>query len=221
VRARTVTKVGAYLLCSCGFFQRFGLPCRHLFAVLERGPRPSDCATRWRSDYLAYGLTGKPELDRLFKEAKMQEPLGPFYCDDSDAPISYPSFIRGAIRDMKYFTGLMERTLYYAQGCDDIQQSTVVGRIVPEEELPSALHLSQLSQDLSEEDPAGGVEDFLENTHAYTLLYPTFKQIICLTTGDRKLESCCYQSLQMLHKNLLTKLAPTPNSDHTNEENNF
>jgi hypothetical protein len=121
----------------------------------------------------------------------------------------------------EYFTGPMEQTLYYVQGCDEIKQSTVVGRIVLEEELPLELHLSQLSHDLSEEDPGGGVEGFLESTHAYTLLYPTFKQIICLTTGDRKLASWSYESLKILHKKLLMKLAPAPNSDRTTEENKF
>ncbi len=84
IRTRTVSQVGSFLLCSCGFFQRFGLPCRHLFVVLKRGPRPSDCATRWRRDYLAYGLSGKAELDWLFKEAKMQEPVGPFYSSEQE-----------------------------------------------------------------------------------------------------------------------------------------
>jgi hypothetical protein len=78
VRTRTVSQVGSFLLCSCGFFQPFGLLCRHLFVVLERGPRPSDYDTRWRRDYLAHGLSGKPELNQLFKEATMQEPIGPF-----------------------------------------------------------------------------------------------------------------------------------------------
>jgi hypothetical protein len=170
---------------------------------------------------LAYGLSGKPELDRLFKEAKMQEPIGPFYCDDAGGPIiSYPLFIRGDVRDMTYFTGPMKRTLYYVQGCDEIKQSTVVGRIVPEEELPSELQLSQLSQDFSEEEPEE-VQGFLESTHAYTLLYPTFKKIICLATGDRKLASLSYDSLKILHKTLLTKLAPAPNSEHTTLENVF
>jgi hypothetical protein len=63
IRTRMVSQVGTFLLCSCGFFERFGLPCRHLFVVLQRGPRPSDCATRWRRDYLAYGLSGNAELD--------------------------------------------------------------------------------------------------------------------------------------------------------------
>jgi hypothetical protein len=68
-----VPQVGSFLLCSHGFFQWFGLLCHHLFVVLVRGPKPSDCATKWRRDYLAYSLSGKAELDLLFKEAKMQK----------------------------------------------------------------------------------------------------------------------------------------------------
>jgi hypothetical protein len=134
---------------------------------------------------LAYGLSGQPELDRLFKEATMQEPIGPFYCQEPSNTLTYPTFVCGEIRDMRYYKNPLEQTLYYIQGCDEIQQSTMVGKIVPEGELPSDLHLSQLSQEfLKEEDPTQG---FLESTQAYTLLYPTFKQIICLATGDCKL----------------------------------
>jgi hypothetical protein len=134
-----VSHVGSFLLCSCGFFQRFGLPCHHLFVVLERGPRPSNCATRWRRGYLAHYPSGKPELDRLLKESTMQEPIGPFYCQEPN-PLTYPTFVCSGIRDMWYYKNPLEETLYYIQGCDEIQQSTVVSRIVPKGELPSDLH---------------------------------------------------------------------------------
>jgi hypothetical protein len=164
---------------------------------------------------LAYGLTGKAELDQLFDEAKTQEPIGPYYCDTTgEPPITYPMFIRGKTQDMRYFTGPLERTLYYIQACDKIQQSTVVGRIVPKEELESHLHLSQLSQDFSGEEPP--IEGFLESTQAYTLLYPTFKQIICLATADRELASLSHDALKSLHKTLLEKLAPNSEANKKN-----
>jgi hypothetical protein len=43
LRIHTVSHVRSFLLRSCSIFQQFGLPCCHL---LERGLRPSDCATR-------------------------------------------------------------------------------------------------------------------------------------------------------------------------------
>jgi hypothetical protein len=155
----------------------------------------------------------------------MQEAIGPFHSDRSEPDQSepattttttYPTFVRGKIQDMRYYKDPLERTLFYVQGCDTIQQSTVVGRIVPEGELPSDLHLSQLSQEeFSQEDH---VQGFLENTQAYTLLYPTFKQIICLAQGDRKLAALSYDTLKGLHKPLLKKLAPA-NSSEANKEN--
>jgi hypothetical protein len=223
IRTRTVSQVGTFLLCSCGFFERFGLPCRHLFVVLQRGPRPSNCATRWRRDYLAYGLSGNAELDRLFKEAKIQEPVGPFYSEEQEgvcSTITYPTFIRGEIRDMRYFKNPLEGTLYYIQGCDEIKQSTVVGRMIPEEELPSDLHLSQRSQDFLDKDGDPTEEGFLESTQAYTLLYPTFKQIICLSTGDRKLAALSFDALKGLHKTLLQKLAPNSEANKENQQPN-
>ena len=45
-----------------------------------------------------------------------------------------------------------------------IKQSTVVGRIVPEEELLSDVHLSQLSQDLLKDNEPSSGQGFLEST---------------------------------------------------------
>jgi hypothetical protein len=154
----------------------------------------------------------------------MQEPIGPFYCQEPSNPLTYPTFVCGEIQDMRYYKNPLERTLCYIQGCDEIQQSTVVGRIVPEEELPSDLHLSQLSQEFAQEkDPTQG---FLESTHAYMLLYPTFKQIKCLVTGDRKLAAVTYgDALKSLHKTLLLqKLAPSNkaiNKERNTQPNGF
>jgi hypothetical protein len=94
----------------------------------------------------------------------------------------------------------------------------MVGRIVPGEEMSLDLHLSQLSQDfLEEEEPAQG---FLESTQAYMLLYPTFKQIMCLATGDRKLASLRYDALKSLYKTLLQKLAPNSEANKENMQPN-
>ena len=119
------------------------------------------------------------------------------------------------MQDMSYFTGPSSRTLYYLQGWDEVRQSTAVGRIVPNEELPSDVHLSQLSQGFLEEEPSK--EGYLESSHTFTLLKPTFKQIICLATADQGLASYSYEELKALHKTLLTKLAI--NSEPQNKEN--
>jgi hypothetical protein len=93
------------------------------------------------------------------------------------------------MQDMRYFTGPLEQTLYYVQGCDEFKQSTGVGRIVPEEELPLDLHLSQLSQDFSEEDP--DVQGFLESTHT---LYPTLSYLQANhMPGDRRSQAGIFE----------------------------
>jgi hypothetical protein len=51
----------------------------------------------------------------------MQEPVGPFYSEEEGFSITYPTFIHGEMQDMRYFKN--------------------PGRIVPEEELPSDLHI--------------------------------------------------------------------------------
>jgi hypothetical protein len=69
IRTRTITLIDGKLLCSCGFFKRIGLCCRHLYVVLQRGPLPNDCITRWRRDYLAFCRRGDAKLDKHFDEA--------------------------------------------------------------------------------------------------------------------------------------------------------
>ena len=70
IRTRMVRLIGDYLVCSCKFFERLGLPCRHLFYILQRGPIAADCATRWRRDYIALRYTGSKEYDVAFKAAE-------------------------------------------------------------------------------------------------------------------------------------------------------
>jgi hypothetical protein len=51
VQTRMIQLVNGHLLCSCAFYERFGLSCRHQFVVLGRVPTARDCAVRWHHDY--------------------------------------------------------------------------------------------------------------------------------------------------------------------------
>jgi hypothetical protein len=42
VQTRTIRLVDGNLICSSAFYERFGLPCRHQFTVLGRGPTAND-----------------------------------------------------------------------------------------------------------------------------------------------------------------------------------
>jgi len=51
------------MICSCGHFQRTGLPCRHMYRVLIRLPVQTDAMVRWWKQYtLLYNLGQTPEI---------------------------------------------------------------------------------------------------------------------------------------------------------------
>jgi hypothetical protein len=205
IRTRTVRLIGDNLVCSCGFFERLGLPCRHLYYVLQRGPIPEDCATRWRRDYIALRYTGSKEYDVAFKVAKKRETIGPYY-DADDSPTCYPVFWGGSPPgpspvDMRYYEEPMNCTLYTVEGSTIIQQSTRVrdGKALPANQLPIHSQLSQLTQeqyDDHDDDSDSDVPTIIESTQAYNLMYPKFKQICLVADGNSRILGMAMQAMR-------------------------
>jgi hypothetical protein len=66
-----------YLVCSCGYFDRFGLGCRHVYKIRGLPPMPEDSSVRYRIDYLRYfNKPGFEDLTTRFDECLQKEPLG-------------------------------------------------------------------------------------------------------------------------------------------------
>jgi hypothetical protein len=201
IRTRRVRLIGDNLVCSCGFFERLGLPCRHLFYVLQRGPIPEDCATRWRRDYIALRYTGSKEYDIAFKVAKKRETIGPYY-DPGDSPTCYPVFWGGnppgpSPVDMRYYEEPLNCTLYMIEG-SPIQQSTRSrdGKALPAYQLPTHSQLSQLTEEQNDDDYDSDIPTFIENTQAYHLMYPKFKQICLVADGNSRIISLAMQAMR-------------------------
>jgi hypothetical protein len=151
VRTRTIRLVDGHLLCSCAFYERFGLPCRHQFVVLGRGPTARDCAVRWRQDYLAYYRQGNKVLDGEFTKAKESEPIGPIYGQSTWMPTSYPCFLQG-VNDIGYFNEPMNSTMYWIEGAETVLHTTMHrGVVMPTNPLVTEITMSQLSQISQEE----------------------------------------------------------------------
>ena len=74
-RVRVVSVVmGDKLMCSCGFFQRHGFPCRHMYMAM-REIRVSDFDIRWHLNYFwKYGKEGHQaytdEVDRIRRSGR-------------------------------------------------------------------------------------------------------------------------------------------------------
>ena len=76
-RVRKVQLKGEHLTCSCCFYQRHGIPCRHVMAV-NGLPHPDDIAVRWRRDYgYYYAREGFEDVTAEFNKAIRNAPIGP------------------------------------------------------------------------------------------------------------------------------------------------
>jgi hypothetical protein len=66
-----------YLVCSCGYFDRFGLGCRHVYKIRDLPPKQEDASVRYRIDYLRYfNKPGFEELTTCFDACLKKEPPG-------------------------------------------------------------------------------------------------------------------------------------------------
>jgi hypothetical protein len=206
IRTRTITLIDGKLLCSCGFFERIGLCCRHLYVVLQRNPLPNDCITRWRRDYLAFGHRGDAELDEQFEEAKRMEVIGPVYVEDEALPQEYPAFLSGKRKDIEYFTDpIKSATPDFYSNAKGLLDVAALQRCQPAD---VSVHTGldgevQLSQSLLSQDFVDG-ED-ITNTDvqkAFSLLNPVFKSIVALTKDSSTL-TLAYEGLRSLRMECL------------------
>jgi hypothetical protein len=180
-----------------------------LLVVLQRGPIPTDCAARWRQDYAARCYAGNTSIDLVYRAAKAQEPIGPFY-EDLVAPISnkYPVFLTGKAKELSYFEEPMSRTLYYFSGSSLVHQVPVLnGKVAPDLVLPSHLSLSLLTQtqDIDEGELGGSLA--LVDTQAYFILYPKFKQIVNVSDGNARILGLAMQAMHDMHSMVLSEAA--------------
>jgi hypothetical protein len=207
LRSQTIRQVGAYLLCSCAFQERFGLPCRHMLLVLQRGPIPTDCAVRWRRDYAAMCYAGNSTIDLAFCAAKAEEPIGPIYEDlTATPPTTYPAFLCGIKKELTYFTDPIRRTMYYFEGSSLIHTVPVYGgKQVPDCILPS--HLSLLQRQEEGEYEQDDVGKSLVDTQAYYVLYPKFKQIVSVSDGNSQILGKAMEAMHEMYSIVLAEAA--------------
>lgn len=217
--------IGDYLLCSCGFFERLGIPCRHLFHILQRGPIPTDCATRWRRDYIAHGFTGNNEYDTAFRIAKKQETIGPFYKEPAEeCPTCYPIFSPGSVGNIRFYEEPMECTMYAVRGSTVLYQTLLrKEKAVPDRELPSEIQLSQLTQELLDDDQEEANDQpssYVEDTQAYHVLLPKFKQIVSVSDGNSRILGKAMKALRDTYSMVLSEAA-TENSGKNSSTTNI
>ena len=125
------------LKCSCGFWERMKLPCRHIAAVIlscqalkdlhPEGFPPSSVGVRWFNSYYYYGVEQNPEYKQVhsaLKELILNDSKG-FYCP-SDLPTNNEITVDPKIESL-FLAPARERVLNYSKEqmqqvfpCDDI-----------------------------------------------------------------------------------------------------
>jgi hypothetical protein len=175
---------------------------------MQRGPIPADCATRWRRDYMARRFTGNKEYDAAFKNGKKQETIGPFYEPADQDPTCYPVFSAGSLEDIRFYEEPLECTLYAIPGSSILYQTTRNEKAVPLSELPSEMQLSQLTQELlTEQEESNDRPTFIQDTQAYHVLYPKFKQIVSVCEGNSRILGMAMQAMRDAYGMVLAEVA--------------
>lgn len=64
------------LVCSCGHFARHGIPCRHIYCILQRAPKVTDCNVRHMKTYEVFFGKDK-NFTKIFLEELNSSLLGP------------------------------------------------------------------------------------------------------------------------------------------------
>jgi hypothetical protein len=172
------------------FFEQLGLPCHHLFFILQHGPILVDCTTRWCHDYFGRQFTGNKEYDTAFQIAKKQGMSGPFYePSPGECPTCYAIFSPGSMEDTHFYEEPMECTLDAIEGSSILYQLFRNKKVLPLSKLPSEIQLTQLTQELLDADheEADDGQSFIEDTQAYHLIYPKFRQILSVSDGNSQM----------------------------------
>jgi len=65
-----------YMHCSCGLFQRYGFPCRHIYSVLKRAPMPCDVIPRYHKSFESFYKRNE-DITKAYDEILRKESPGP------------------------------------------------------------------------------------------------------------------------------------------------
>ena len=97
IRTHVVSASDGILYCSCNYFERHGIPCRHQFCVLKSIPRyiepiHHDLCICWWSDYQYKDISDEqddPQLLKLFQIIEKNDTKGPSFSQaDADTIVS-------------------------------------------------------------------------------------------------------------------------------------
>jgi hypothetical protein len=170
-----------YCTCSCKYFDRRGLPCRHMIALFGE-PEVQNVSIRWLRDYLAKHLRpGFEAATEHFKKALMTSLLGCELTDEQLAslqrsPLSTAGCCSVDGVEPKYF---LDKTFCSESGG---------GAEDKENNVPSYDELDfTMSQEqfLTENVIAWNQAEANQDENPYIILYPTFKEITTRLVGCR------------------------------------
>jgi hypothetical protein len=172
----------SYLLRSCGYFERQGLPCTHQLLILGP-PKEEYVAVRWRTDFAFHFQRNgvDRELNATFREAMDNPPPGPVVTDTEirtgpDASC-YPVMNRAT--DLSFFLDILNsRQPIVINACIPVLSGTGGGSTKTSNEevarviggrLSQEVYLSQQEQSIHDDD-----QEVVANEASYSNAYANF-----------------------------------------------
>lgn len=211
VRKVSVLKDTRTLLCSCMYFERTGLPCRHQMHVLclicpdYQGITHHDVSVTWWSEFARYGFSSDPnhkEISLLYSRLLMDDVHGPTIPDGIDLPrmqrihsVQNPSLVVKATIDtcVNYSAASIRIAMRHGPSLDD-------GSNTVEDSAP--MGTQQETNVYSDTDsfcsfPSIGSQDLAvhEKSRPYSVLAPVFKELTSILEGN-----CSEEKLQHYKK---------------------
>jgi hypothetical protein len=121
-RVRKITRCGepGTLLCDCCYFDRVGIPCRHIIALLDhilgdefKGITVDDVRVFWRKDYFFYGMQPQNEMRSLLMALRNTDTQGPVLPSGKLPSTIFMNDYHPIVRT--YHLPLTERCMNYSQ----------------------------------------------------------------------------------------------------------
>jgi SWIM zinc finger len=207
-RVRVVTIEGNVLQCSCGYYERIGIPCRHILRVMvltcgghdgegpPYEPDKADIAPRWHKLYKKYAFARKLNRDSMevckqMESLALSEPKGPRVRHDlREIPPPFEPSVY-AIRDTvdtctNYTRGQIEAALQRQQAVIQGADSTL-----PPAGMLSLSSWNDQAEFGEESDKNGPVRvdanwaDSSNSRHAYSYMKTIFEDFLRQAEGDK------------------------------------
>jgi hypothetical protein len=218
------------LRCDCCYFDRVGIPCRHIMALLckifggeFKGVAVNDVRVFWRNDYFYYGMQSRNNIGSLLLQLRDSDTKGPIVPADKMSPIISIDENHPIVKTLNL--PLIERCLNYAPlqcqtalqshgnsfgpGCLGLSQELFDYGDIDYDDNGSEFEFPTTSNDMFSY-PSPRKKDKTAQEQAYESLKPKFDELVTLlgdANADNQRIALCGDMLTEIIMRQRTELA--------------